>query len=241
VRRRLLVLPLLAVSALVVPSAGAAPATPTGAQVQDYAGAFKLPTRFTDGEGGWPGLGRKVYLAAEAADGVVADVFPVDPRAIGGSFEITDVADATGAGQLDVFFYGHLASAADGTPETTGEFTGPAKGEKGFVPAGTRYAVVFSPNAVNPTFRFVAQSRPVVDLTALDGVRLVEGATLGVRNDTGDYAAFKHVAPKPIVDRSAAGNALLVGEVLDVAFPRAGTYVFESSAGTATVTVVRAS
>jgi hypothetical protein len=238
--RRLLVLPLLAASALALPPALAdeRPA-PSGDVVQTYAGSFVAPTRFIDGTSGFPGLGRKVYLVAQGADGVVADVFPVDPRAAGGRFEIKDVKDATGSGQLDVFFYAELASAADGTPETTGEFASPAKGETGIVPAGTRYAVVFSPDAVQPSFTFTASSRPVVDLTVLDGVTVAEGTVLGVRNDTGDYAAFRHLAPRPLVDRSGTGNGLLAGEVVDLTLARAGSYVFESSVGTATVTVVR--
>ncbi|MFP5218665.1 MAG: hypothetical protein ACLGIG_02855 [Actinomycetes bacterium] len=236
--RRVLALPvLLGLVAVVVPHATADVSTPAGTQVQSYDGAFVAPTRFTDGEGGWPGLGRKVYLAAQAADGVVADVFPVDPRAVGGRFELGNVADATGAGNLDVFFYGDMASVADGTPVTTGEFASPEPGESGFVPQGTEYAIVFSPDAVRPTFTFTAFSRPVVDLTALDGVTVVAGTTLGVLNDTGDYASFKHASTRPIIDRSATGDWLRVGEVVDVTLARAGTYVFESSVGTATVTV----
>lgn len=240
-RRRLLAVPLALATAAVVPPALAedTATTPTGPEVQSYAGSFVAPTRFTDGTGGWPGLGRKVYLAAEAADGVIADVFPVDQRAWGGAFQLTDVADATGSGNLDVFFYGHLASVADGTPETLSEHQTADRGEKGFVPAGTRFAVVFSADAVRPTFTFRASERPVVGLTALDGVTLPAGATLGIRNDTADYAALRHDSTKPLVNRSGTGNGLRVGEVVDVTFTKAGTYSFVSSVGTSTVTVTQ--
>lgn len=236
---RLLAVPVLSLSLLALPSASAqAPAA--GPTVQTYEGSFAAPTRFTDGEGGFPGLGRKVYLVAQAADGVVADVFDVAPRAVGGAFELGEVSDATGAGNLDVFFYGDLASAADGTPVTTGEFATPgAGGEKGFVPAGTRFAIVFSPDAVAPTFTFTATERPVVDLSTASDVVVPTGTTLGLRNDTGDYASLRHVATRPLLDRSAPGQGLLAGEVADVTFARAGDYLFESSVGTFTVTVTK--
>lgn len=237
---RLLAVPALSLSLLALPSASAGPSVPVGDTVQTYAGAFQAPTRFTDGESGFPGAGRKVYLVAQAADGVIADVFDVDPRAAGGSFELGNVKDATGAGNLDVFFYSDLASAADGTPVTVGEFATPGKGgEKGFVPAGTRYAVVFSPDAVQPTFGFTARQRPVVGLSALDGVTVPAGTTLGLRNDGADYASLRHVvsAGKPLVDRSGVGNGLRVGEVVDVVLAKAGSYVFETAGGRSTVTV----
>lgn len=236
---RLLAVPVLSVSLLALPSASAQePAA--GPTVQTYAGTFAAPTRFIDGEGGFPGLGRKVYLVAQAADGVVADVFDVDPRAVGGTFTLGDVKDATGAGNLDVFFYADLASAADGTPVTTGEFaTRAAGGETGFVPAGTRYAVVFSPDAVAPSFTFTATERPLVDLSTATDLVVPAGTTLGFRNDTGDYASLKHVSARPVLDRSAVGNGLLVGEVADVTFGKAADYLFESSVGTFTVTVTK--
>lgn len=238
---RLLAVPVLSLSLLALPSASAA-APPEGATVQQYAGSFVAPTRFVDGESGFPGAGRKVYLVAQAADGVIADVFDVDPRAAGGSFVLGDVKDATGEGDLDVYFYSDLASAVDGTPQTVGEFDTDDPGESGFVPAGTRYAVVFSPNAVQPTFTFTATERPVVDLTALNGVEVPAGTTLGIRNDTADYASLRHLAAgtaKPLVDRSATGNGLRVGEIVDVVFTRAGSYAFDSSVGGATVTVTQ--
>lgn len=238
--RRLLAVPVLALSLLAVPTAVAddPSTTPTGAVVQSYSGKFVAPTRFTDGEGGFPGLGRKVYLVAQAADGVIADVFAVTPDAAGGAFVLGDVVDATGEGQLDIYFYSDLASAADGTAVTTGEYASPDKGEQGFVPAGTTHAIVFSPNAVNSTFSFTATRRPQVRLTALDGVTMPKGSTLGIQNDTADYASIAHRAPRnPLVNRSGQGNGLRVGEVVDVRFASAGTYVFDTSDGVKTVTV----
>lgn len=236
---RLLAVPVLSLSLLALPSASAA-APPAGATVQNYSGAFQAPTRFIDGESGFPGAGRKVYLVAQAADGLIADVFDVDPRAAGGSFELGNVKDATGAGNLDVFFYADLASAADGTPVTTGEFaTRAAGGETGFVPAGTRYAVVFSPDAVGSTFTFTATERPVVDLSTVSDLVVPAGTTIGFRNDTGDYASLRHVSDRPVLDRSAPGGGLLAGEVANVTFTKAVDHVFESSVGTFTVTVTK--
>lgn len=175
---------------------------------------------------------------AQAADGVVADVFDVDPRAVGGAFELGEVSDR--AGNLDVFFYGDLASAADGTPVTTGESaTRAAGGGTGFVPAGTRFAIVFSPDAVAPAFTFTATERPLVDLSTATDVVVPVGSTLGFRNDTGDYASLRRVSTRPVLDRSAPGRGLLAGEVADVTFGKAADYVFDSSVGAFTVTVAK--
>jgi hypothetical protein len=247
--RPLLALPVLALSLLVVPAAGAdQSATAVAPFVQTYDGAFKAPTRFTNTESGFPGAGRRVYLAAQAADGIIADIFRVDPRVLGGTFVIDNVADATGEGEVDVYFYSEFGDIQDGnTAITTGQFDTPAKGETGFVPAGTVFALVFSPNAINPTFTFTATQRPEVALTALDGVTVPIGTTLGITNDTADYATITHVPSstrqKQLIDRSGTGNGLRVDETVDITFPSstsaAGTYVFETSEGTKTVTVTK--
>lgn len=255
-RRPLLVVPVLALSLLALPTAGAeetVKSPPPGEVVQTYSGAFVTPTRFADTagpgvDGGWPGAGRKVYLAAQAADGIIADVFDVNAATWGGTFMLEQLTEQTGSGQLDVYFYGaNLASVADGTPETTGEFdTGTGTGEAGRVPVGSRYGIVFSPTAVNPTFRFTATRRPAVDLLDLDGLTVQLGTLLGVTNSSSDYATITHVVSgkqKQLINRSGQGDGLRAGETVDITFPIAnnavGSYVFQTSAGTKTVTVVK--
>lgn len=242
-RRPLLALPVLALTATaVLPASAVTPVT--GEQVQRYSGAFLAPTRFTDVDSGFPGLGRRVFLASEAADGVTADVFPVDAASWGGAFDLGDVKDATGAGDLDVYFYADLGNiATQGVlPVTTGEYDTAAAGEKGFVPAGSRYALVFSPNAVNPTFTFTAFSAPRVDLSALDGVSVPAGATLQVVNDSADFATLRHLPTEDQEDVlgeefDGPGKALRAGESVAVTFSTAGDYVFRTASGTATVVV----
>lgn len=240
--RRLLALPVVAASLLaVLPASAADPLV--GEQVQSYAGSFLAPTRFTDGAAGFPGLGRRLYLVGEQADGVVADVFDVSPEAWGGSFVLGGVTDATGAGDLDVYLYDDFGNiATQGVqPVSTAEYDTADKGEKGFIPPGTTKAIVFTPDAVNASFTFKAFKRPDVALTALDGVVLPAGATLGITNDTGDYAALRHVAgdeQEPLVDLGGApGTGVRAGETVPVVFATGGSYVFETSVGTATVTV----
>lgn len=241
-RRPVLALPLVALCGLAVLPASAAPVA--GEQVQSYSGAFVAPTRFTDTEAGFPGLGRRLFLVGEQADGVVADLFPVSRDAWGGAFELGDVEDATGAGDLDVYFYGDLGNiATQGVlPVTTAEYDTDARGEKGFVPEGTTYALVFSPDAVSPTFTFTAFDQPEVDLAELDGVELPAGATLRVVNGGNGYASLSEVADderEPVLAEgfSGDGRGLRAGEAVSLTFPAEGSYVFEVDGGTATVTV----
>lgn len=54
--------------------------------IQETNGSILLLTRFTDGEGGWPGLVRRVYNASAATNGLIGYVINVDPATrMGGS------------------------------------------------------------------------------------------------------------------------------------------------------------
>lgn len=249
-RRPALALPVLALcAAAAVPASATDTAAAAAEPVQTYAGAFKAPTRFantanpTDTSKGFPGLARRVWLAADEADGVIADVFPVDPSTWGGAFELTQTS-ASVPGDLDVYFYadmGNIRTAAV-LPTSTAEYDTADKGEKGFVPAGTKYAIVFSPDAVNPTFAFKGFAQPEVSLDALDGLSVPAGATVKVVNTGQGFGTLKHLAgqdEQPLVGEQydGPGRGLRAGEGVSVTFPTAGAYAFMANGKGANVTV----
>lgn len=128
---------------------------------QSVSGSIKSPTRFTNGTSGWPGAGRRVYNASAEANGLIAYVFAVDADTIGSDFTLGNVADATGAADLDIYFYVDLGDdvVGDRAPVVAdgGEFVtvGPG-GETGVVPAEATAAIVFTANGVNSTFTYTA-------------------------------------------------------------------------------------
>lgn len=136
--------------------------SPFGAEAsQSVSGSIMSPTRFTDGTGGWPGLGRKLYTLSNETNGLISYTFAVDPDTIGSEFTLGNVADATGAADLDIYFYVYLGDDVVGTtaPLTAeeGEFqTVGAGGETGIVPQEATMAIVFTPNGVNSTFTYTA-------------------------------------------------------------------------------------
>lgn len=223
--------------------AGAAEFEPVGDEWQNVSGSIALPTRFTDATGGWPGLVRKAYQASGDTNGVIGYVFSVDPETWGGPFVLGDVTDATGAGNLDVFFYSHMGDAGGAdAPVTVGEYQSTAnKGEAGFVPQGATKAIVFTPDAVNATFNYTGYIAPVIDLgiESLD-LTVPAGATVNWLNKTADYSYVRHTpaSGKVLFDSSPKpGTGLRVGDTFSHTFSAPGTYVYETSAGTGTITV----
>lgn len=136
--------------------------SPFGAEAsQSTPGSIMSPTRFTDGTTGWPGLGRKLYTLSNASNGLISYTFAVDPDTIGSEFTLGNVADATGAADLDIYFYIDLGDDVVGTTSPIvadeGEFaTVGAGGETGIVPEEATMAIVFTANGVNSTFTYTA-------------------------------------------------------------------------------------
>ncbi len=180
--------------------------TPSGDEVQTIDGSIASPTRFTDLEGGWPGLGRRVHNCSHGANGGIAYITPIDAEAIGGAFVIDNVVAAattrdinTGEEQeadIDVFFYSELADCGgQGTPTTVGEYAAGGPGEVGFVPAGTRYAVIFTPTAINVTFTMRTWAPPVIDMAGTDlDLTIASGATVVWENTTDTYLQIRSEA-----------------------------------------------
>ena len=232
----------IAALALAGVPAGAAEFEPVGEEWQNVSGSIALPTRFTDATGGWPGLVRRVYQASADSNGVIGYVFTVDPETWGGPFVLGDVVDQTGAGNLDVFFYSHMGDAGGAdAPVTVGEYQTANKGEVGFVPEGATKAVVFTPDAVNATFNYTGYIAPRIDL-GVEGLDLTvpAGATVNWLNKTADYSFVRHTpeSGKVVFDSSPKqGTGIRVGDTYSFTFSAPGTYPYETSVGTGTITV----
>ena len=222
--------------------AGAAEFQPPGSEVQTVSGSVALPTRFTDGVGGWPGLVRRVYQASADSNGVIGYVFDVDAETWGGAFVLGDVVDQTGAGNLDVFFYSKMGDAG-GTdaPITVGEYQTANKGEVGFVPDGATKAVVFTADAVNATFNYAGYSVPTLAIGAgAADLTVPAGATVTWTNKTADYSFVRHTPASGAVlfDSSPKqGTGIRVGDSFSHIFDTPGTYPYATSVGTGTITV----
>jgi hypothetical protein len=136
---------------------------PTGAQAsQSVDGFVKSPTRFTDGTTGFPGLGRRLYLVSPETNGLVSYTFAIDEDTRGLDFTLGNVADATGAADLDIYFYYDLGDDVEGTRAAVvadgGYYAnvGPG-GESGTVPDDANYAIVFTANGVDSTSTYTVE------------------------------------------------------------------------------------
>lgn len=236
--------------ALALTAVPVAAASAPAAVVQETPGSVRLPTRFpvNDPEDGYPGAGRRLWLANTALNGVAGFVLPIDPATWGGAFEIKGVTDATGSANMDVYLYSDLGAldptSGAGNATSTAEYQSRAVGgEKGFVPFGSTKALVFMPSGANAAFTYEATGMPTVSLE--DGpldVTIPAGGYVGWRNDTGDYAFVRHVPSddqEVLFDSSPEpATGIRAGEVFSARFGEVGTYSYESSAGTGTITVV---
>lgn len=237
-----LVLPLLTVAAAEVDD----PFSPGEEQWGFVQGTIELPTRFIDGESGWPGLGRRVWLCSADTNGTIAYIFDVYAPSWGGPFVIDDVTDQTGEADLDVYFYEEFGDCGGGAaPTTVGEFDSPEPGEFGFVPQGARKAVVFTANGVQSSFTYSAWSPPVIELgvEALD-LTVHPGATVVWENQTDDYAYVRHTPESgaPEFDSSpGTGTGIPVGATFSHRFSKAGVYTYVTPVGTGTITVTAGS
>lgn len=218
---------------------------PLGTEVQTVAGSVAVPTRFTNPEQGFPGLGRRLWLAASATNGTAMYVFDVDAATWGGAFDITEVTDTTGAGDLGIYLYSDFGGLevlnGPHNPVSTAQYdTRATGGETGFIPFGTTKAIVFSYNAVRATFTYRGSTMPTVSITSgsLD-LTVPAGAFVGWRNDTGGYSYVRHLATKPQFNSSpGVATGLRNGEVFHHQFTAPGSYGYETSTGSGTITVV---
>lgn len=246
--RRVIVPALLAASISFLGAHGspAAEFTPSGEKVQEVRGSIAAPTRFTNGTQGFPGLGRRAYLLNPATNGSVMYVFDVDPGTWGGAFVIDGVTDATGSADLDIYLYENFGTAEfPGATDVVSlaEYDTPAPGEVGFIPPGTRKAIVFTANGVNSTFTYTGYSPPVVQLGAAASLDLTvpAGAFVVWENQTGNYAFVRHLpedGQEALFDSSPEpATGIANGARFSTRFADPGTYRYETSVGIGTVTV----
>lgn len=142
----------------------AAPGTVSARQGEEEAqltnGTVRLPTRFTDGEGGFPGLPRRLYNHAEQLNGLFGYVFEVDPSTWGGRFEltITSQQDPPNDADLGIYLYNHdLGDGGNAGATTTGEYeVRQPGGEEGFIPPDTHWGIVFMSRGLNVAFAYKA-------------------------------------------------------------------------------------
>jgi plastocyanin len=233
----------------VLPASGADTGVVPGVQKQQVKGTIAAPTRFPDTatgsvDGGFPGLARRLYVAADPSNGAIARIFDVDPSTYGGAFVIDGVTDATGAADLDVFFYTEMGDVAgQRAGGVVGEYaTRKAGGETGFVPKGAVKAIVFTPNGVNSAFTYTAFDLPKLRLGKDPlNVTVPAGTTLSFVNESGDYTFVRSAADsrgrRTFDSGSGAKQGLGVGESFAVTFAKAGTVPYETSFGTGTITV----
>ena len=217
-------------------------AAPLGDETQTVPGTIAAPTRFTDGEGGFPGAGRRAYIVNPATNGTIMYVFDVDEATWGGQFVIDTVADATGSGDLDVYLYKSLGTLSTGTdPDvvTLAEYDTGGPGETGFIPPGTKKAIVFTPNAVRASFTYHGFTAPTISITSGGDLTVPAGAFVNWVNDTADYSFVRHNAAKPVFNSSPGpASGLRKGEVFTYQFNDKGTFAYVTSAGSGTITVV---
>lgn len=218
---------------------------PDGAPVQALEGSVAVPTRFTNPEQGFPGLGRRLWLVDSKTNGSAMYVFDVDERSWGGAFVLDNVEDLTGEADLGIYLYsdfGNMEVLAGGpVPVATAEYERRAAGgEIGFVPPGTTKAIVFTYNGVGSTFTYRAWRAPQVSLADGDlNVTVPNGGYVQWVNDTGDYAWVRRTqTPGAFDSGSGPANGLRHGETFTARFARTGTFAYETSQGSGTVTVV---
>ena len=171
--RRLAILLVLAVGASFVPASGVQAA---GEQEwQTVSGNIRFLTRFQDGEGGWPGLARRVHQAAAQSNGLIGYIFPVDPETQRGRFELEitreggeGLPDPLSPADLGIYFYEEMGDAGGQVaPVTVAEYERRAPGgETGFVAPGSRWGVIFMSRGFDVDFTYKAYTPMTVDIRA---------------------------------------------------------------------------
>lgn len=184
---------------------------------------------------------RRAFLVSRATNGVIGHAFDVDATTIGGPFDLTATGDPTGEGNLNLIFYSDPGNAADGPPTIVGEFsTAAIGGERGIVPEEAKIAMAFISGGAGVSFAYKASPPPVVSLgdgTTLDATARSGGLVRFV-NNTATTAYVRHVPASGAVAFTSDPNGIAPGATFDVLAPAAGSYPYESSVGTGTLTVV---
>jgi hypothetical protein len=225
------VLTVLALAAL--PAAAEAPQQ----KEQKVAGRVTAPTPSNA-----PGIPRRVFLVSRATNGVNGWAFDVDPATIGGSFALKRTANPTGDVNLNIIFYSDPGDVGATAPTAAGQFQSSRAdgGERGFVPEDSKVAMVWMEAGAGASFEYVATSPPVVTLAegaALD-LTVPAGATVRFHNATAEAAFVRHLpAEGEFVAFTSDPDGIAPDGVFTALLDFAGTYAYETSVGTGTITV----
>lgn len=214
--------------------------TPDDGEESGYVqGSIQFPTRFTDGEGGWPGLVRRTWLCSADTNGTIGYVADVYPESWGGYFTTYDIADETGSGDLDVFFYSEFGDCGGAAaPVTLAEFQNDGP-ESGFVPEGATKAVFFTAEGVGMTFTYEDFEPPVLSIGDEDAPDLTvrPGTTVVFTNSGSDYLLLESAGLG--IDRAGQGQGIPIGDSFRVTVPTTpDAYAYSANGVTGTITVV---
>lgn len=233
-RRAALALALTTAAAAAVPALAAAPAA-TGQQAVTGTITAPVPANVTGGP-------RRAALASTATNGLIGWYFDVDPSTVGGTFDLTEAADPTGQGDLDVLFYSSPGDLAQGAPTAVGTFaTADGGGEKGLVPEGAKTALVYITGGARVGFDYKAVPATTLALgsSSLD-VTVAKGAPLRFVNDTAGPLSVVSTAVDPESEAPLFETGELApGAGASVQLAEPGSYPFTvgDRRGTVTVTV----
>lgn len=229
--RRPLALALAAVAAFGVAPARAA--EPLGTPKQTVSGTVAVPNPTKAAQIVSRHMRSTIFVGAQT-NGAVSWFFKVDPATWGGEFTLTTpAADA----DYDLILYSDPGSILDAA-SASAEFLGSSgTGERGLIPAGTTYAVVYPAAGVNTAFTYVGRMAPEIALgaDALD-LEIPLGGTVRWVNRTADYA-FVRGEVEGFDSGTGAGRGIPVEGSYAYTFTEPGAFAYTSSAGAGTITV----
>lgn len=212
-------------------------------EVQTKTGGVLLPTRFTDGEGGFPGLARRLWNHAEQTNGLVGHVFEIDRATWMGRFNLTVASQQNPPGDADlgIYFYNHdLGDGANATATSVAEYeTRRPGGEEGFIPPDTHWAIVFMSRGLNVTFNysgFSPMSAEVSEAGFAPAETTVKAGGFVVWENVGQqFHSVTATGTKPAFDSSPTPNKPLIpGATFVHRFEQVGDFTYFDRYGTAT-------
>jgi plastocyanin len=206
--------------------------------IQETNGSVLLLTRFTDGEGGFPGAGRRLYQHAHELNGILAYVFPLDETTWGGRFElaVTSQQNPPGDADLGIYLYKDLGDGGNAAAVTTAEYDVRAPGgETGFIPPDSYYAIVFMSRGLNVAFSYKGFSPTGVEISeagyAPSEVTVKAGATV-VWENVGQE--FHSVSSATFDSSPTLKHPIIPGGSFSHQFTEVGDYPYHDKFGTAT-------
>lgn len=224
---------------VLVPAVGHATDDPAGEKTQTVAGSIATANPTKSAGTNVSRIGRTGGLIGPETNGVTGWFFRVDPTTWGGEFVLTS---KTAGSDLDVIFYSDPGSLTS-PPTASAEFVGSSgDGERGVVPADTTHALIYAAGSPTEAFEYAGHAVPRVLIGAgsLDITVPVGGAVEFV-NQTDDYSYVTSTGTTTSTRFTSSGtgpgSGIPVGKSHVATFTRAGSFGYETSVGSGTVTV----